>query len=278
MAVRLCRYRPILIGTRRNLYYWMENKHWTFNFLRHTARWTDRILVNSHKVLEECQKKENIPPEKITLIQNSVEIEKFNNLSSEDAKNKIGLAGEYPTIGVIGNWRPIKGLISFLKAAALVYHEIPSAYFILGGFGSQENELKSLAQNLGLQYRVAFFKNPLNIPAIMAAFDIAVQPSLSESLSNVLGEYMAASRPIVATRVGDTERIIKDGREGILVQPNNPEELSSAILYLCHNREKAAYMGQLAREKVVANWSSDKILNEYCRFYEKIIKNIQKKK
>jgi glycosyltransferase involved in cell wall biosynthesis len=275
IAVQLCRHRPILIGTRRNLYHWIENEPWSFNLLRYTTRWTDHILVNSYKVLEECQKKEGIPPEKIMVIENAVEVEKFNNFCTHKAKSSIGLAGEYPIIGVVGNWRPVKGLITFLKAAGQIYHEMPSAYFVLVGFGEQERELKSLVRNVGIQNRVTFFKNFLDISKIMAAFDIAVQPSLSESSSNVLLEYMAASKPIVATRVGDAERIIENGKEGILIHPNNPDELSAAILYHCRNQNAAAIMSRLAREKVVANWSSDKILNKYYRFYEKIAKNIQ---
>ena len=208
----------------------------------------------------------------ITLIQNAVEIEKFNNLCPHKAKSNIGLAGKYPIVGVVGNWRPIKGLVPFLKAAALVYHEIPSAYFVLVGFGGQENELKSLVRKLGIQNGVRFFQGSLEITSIMAAFDIAVQPSLSESSSNVLLEYMAASKPIVATRVGDAERMIEDGREGILVHPNKPEALSAAILYLWRNQDKSASMGQLACEKVVAKWSSQKILNCYQEFYEQLFK------
>jgi glycosyltransferase involved in cell wall biosynthesis len=274
LAVRLCRHRPILIGTRRNLYHWIENERWSFHLLRFTARWVNLILVNSHKVLDECQRLEGIPRAKITLIQNAVEIDKFNKLCPSEAKNNIGLAGKFPIIGVVGNWRPIKGLIPFIKAAALVYRKIPSAYFVMVGFGSQQNELKSLVEDLGLQNRVIFIKNSFGIPSIITAFDIAVQPSLSESFSNVLVEYMAASKPIVATRVGDAEKIIVDGREGILVHPNNPYELSDAIIYLCHNQTKSASMGRLARKKVVANWSSEKILDDYCRFYEEKAKNI----
>jgi glycosyltransferase involved in cell wall biosynthesis len=274
LAVRLCRDRPIFIGTRRNLYHWTEDQRWSFYLLRYTARWSDRILVNSHTVFQECQRREGIPPEKITLIQNAVEVEKFNNLSSKVAKSNIGLAGEFPIIGVVSNWRPIKGLIPFLKGAVLVSQKIPSARFLLVGFGPQENELRSLVRDFGIHNRVTFLKYSSDIPSIMAAFDIAVQPSLSESFSNVLVEYMAASRPIVATRVGDAERIIEDGREGILVHPNNPEELSAAIFSLFHNQEKAANMGRVAREKVVANWASEKILNEYCQFYEEITKDI----
>jgi glycosyltransferase involved in cell wall biosynthesis len=274
LAVRLCRDRPIFIGTRRNLYHWTEDQRWSFYLLRYTARWTDGILVNSHTVFKECQCREGIPPEKITLIQNAVEVEKFNNLYSNAAKSNIGLASEFPIIGVVSNWRPIKGLIPFLKAAVLVSQKIPSARFLLVGSGPQEDELRSLVRDFGIHNRVTFLKYSSDIPSILAAFDIAVQPSLSESFSNVLVEYMAASRPIVATRVGDAERIIEDGREGILVHPNNPEELSAAILSLFYNKEKAANMGRVAREKVVANWTSEKILNEYCQFYEEIKKDI----
>ncbi len=81
---------------------------------------------------------------------------------------------------------------------------------------------------------------------------------------------MAANRPIVATRVGDAETVIENGKDGLLVQAGNPKELSCAILSLINNRDKAARMGQLAREKVVANWSSNKILIKYQLFYEQI--------
>jgi len=270
-AVRLCRHRPYLITTRRNLYHWVKEEPWSFRFLRYSVRWTDQILVNSYSAFKECQKMEGVPPEKITFIPNAIEVGRFNGISTEKAKKSIGLAGKFPVIGVVGNFRPVKGLVSFIEAAAEVYREIPTARFVLVGKGLQEEELRGRARDLGIQERVLFLKDYSDIPAVMAAFDVAVQPSLSESFSNVLLEYMASSKPIVATRVGDTEIVIEDGREGLLVKPNGPEELSAAILSLCKNRGKADEMGKLARVKVETNWSLSKILDTYEQFYKNLV-------
>ena len=82
---------------------------------------------------------------------------------------------------------------------------------------------------------------------------------------------MAAGKPVVATRVGDAEMAIEDGRDGLLVKPNSPEELSAAISSLCKNRSKADEMSKLARIKVEANWSLPKILNAYEEFYKNVV-------
>ncbi len=270
-AARLCRQRPYLITTRRNLYHWVKDEHWAFRLLRNTVKWTDRVLVNSQSVFRECQRMENVPPEKLTLIPNAIDIGRFNGIPAEEAKQAIGLGGEFPIVGVVGNFRPVKGLISFLDAAAKVCKEIPAAHFVLVGSGPQEEELRDRCRKLGIQNQVKFLVGYPDVPAAVAAFDIAVQPSLSESFSNVLLEYMAAGKPIVATRVGDAETVIQDGAHGLLVQPNDPQELSSAVLAIYRDSARAKEMGKLAREKVEANWSFSKILNTYERFYYDLV-------
>jgi len=278
LATRLTQSRTIYVGTRRNLYHWVDAEPWNFLFLRYTSRWADWILVNSHKVFKECQRKEGISSDKIRVIQNAIDLRRFNNIQCGEVKTKIGLSGKHPIVGVVGNWRSIKGLVPFLHAAEIVHREIQNSRFVLVGFGPQENELKSLAKKLGIIENIKFIHNSTKIPEIIKTFDIAVQPSLSESFSNVLIEYMAASKPIVATKVGDAERVIESGKNGLLVQPNNPQELATAILYICNDRRKAYTMGQLARKKVAANWSSDRILEKYQLFYKELVEDWRNKK
>lgn len=93
LAARLCKSRPLLIGTRRNLYHWVKDEPWTFRSYRFTARWADRILVNSHSVFNKCKVIERIPTSKRTLIQNGVEINKYDGVTQKAAKRKIGLKG-----------------------------------------------------------------------------------------------------------------------------------------------------------------------------------------
>jgi glycosyltransferase involved in cell wall biosynthesis len=270
-AVRLSKTRPYLIGTRRNLYHWVEDEPWTFIHYRLTGRWAQRVLVNSCSVMQMCKNLEKIPFTKVKLIHNGVEIDKFNGVSSEVARANIGLDDEFPIIGVVANWRPIKGLITFLKAAVLVAKHFPSSRFVLAGFGQQKDDLLSFSQKLGIRDRVVFLEGRRDVHEIIPAFNVAVQSSLSESLSNVLLEYMASARPIVATRVGDSEMIIEQDHDGLLVSPDSSDELGTAILELCHNREKAAELGRLAREKVMANWSLEIMLKNYKQFYHHVV-------
>lgn len=273
LALKLCRHKPYSIGTRRNLYHWIHEEPLNYYLLRKVSRWVDCILVNSYKVKQLCQEKENIPSSKIKVIQNAVEVDKFNNIGLDEAKRIIGLEGIYPIIGVVANWRPIKGLVKFLKAASIVTKQIPESYFVLAGSGPQKNELQKLAHDLGIQHRVKFLENYPDIPTVIAAFDVAVQPSMSESFSNVLIEYMAAGKLIVATRVGDAERVIDHEKNGLLVRANDPQEMASAILSLCNDKKMATDMGRLAQNKVTANWSLDKIIKIYQQFYYNVIQN-----
>jgi glycosyltransferase involved in cell wall biosynthesis len=72
---------------------------------------------------------------------------------------------------------------------------------------------------------------------------------------------MAASRPVVATDVGDVSRMIEHGREGLLVPPRREEELASAILNLSADPSTAAAMGQAARERVCREFDLSTMLD-----------------
>ncbi len=270
LSVSLMHDRPILINTRRNMYHWTDGHPWQFRMMRATNSIADYILTNSHSMMNECQRIEGIEKHKIRLINNSVDIDRFSRPCRNTAQKVFNIQGAWPLIGVVANWRPVKGIQSFLRAASLVSQKIPTSRFILVGHGSQEPDLRALTDDLGLHEHVEFLDNGTDIPVLLAALDIAVQPSLSESFSNVLIEYMAAGKPVVATRVGDAERVIENGREGLLVQPNAPQELADAILDLCTHRDNADLMGQRARMKVLQNWSCDRILDEYDAFYQEI--------
>ncbi len=265
------RQRPILITTRRNMYHWVEEEPWAFRLLRLTNRGVDYTLVNSHAVRERCIQLEHLSPEKLRVIQNAIEVEKFNIISKKDARSALKLDENAFIVGSVGNWRPVKGMAQFLESASILSKMIPEAHFVLVGHGPQEEDLKGMNQDNGVGVRTHFFPNDTDIPTVMAALDVAVQPSLSESLSNVLLEYMASERPIVATRVGDAERVIESERDGILVQPDKSKEMADAIYWLYSHPEEAENMARVSREKVKRQWSSEKILNEYINFYSSCI-------
>ncbi len=267
IATFLCKNKPIFLSTRRNLYHWIKDEPIIFKLVRFTNRWTDKILLNSYAALEKCKELEQIRPQKAVVIQNMVEVEKYSEFQSGWAKQNLELTEQFPIIGVVANFRPVKGLTYFLRAAALVKEKFPSAHFVLVGSGPQKDELECLAKTLGIFSSVKFMENDYDSSKILPVFDIAVQPSLSESFSNVLIEYMASKKSIVASNVGDAGKIIENEREGLIVNPGDHDSLSKAIIKLLHNKEEAEKMAKNAYIKVKRNWSLYKILGEYNEFY-----------
>jgi glycosyltransferase involved in cell wall biosynthesis len=271
LAVKFTKPKPILIGTRRNTYYWIDNRKATFQLYRRVGQWSDHILANSQQTADLCAEVEEIERKRVQVIHNGIDVDRFRVASPANAKMELGLEGKNPLIGVIGNWRPVKGLDVFLRAAALVCAKLPTAQFVLIGEGALKSDLQVLAHQLGLEERLTFIEGRSDIHRIVSALDVAVQCSLSESFSNVLVEYMAAARPIVATAVGDAANMIEEGKEGLLVPPNDHQALSEAILKLCSDPAHALEMGWRAAEKAVANWAWERILAAHQSTYLSLV-------
>jgi len=271
LAAKITSVKPIVIATRRNLYQWLKDDPLGFHAGKLLLRWSRAVISNSYSAQAACLRLENVPKEKIIVIPNAVAVEKFNTLSCREARDQCGLNPDDVIIGVVGNWREVKGIDIFLQAAAKVRNAIPAAKFMLVGSGPQEAELRALAENLGITDNVVFWGPTDNAPLVMAAFDIAVQPSRSESFSNVLVEYMAAAKPIVATNVGDAEFILDGGSCGRLVEPGSPEELADAIVALHQNKDTAMAMAMKGRQRVEENWSTVSIIEQYVTLYENLV-------
>jgi len=100
----------------------------------------------------------------------------------------------------------------------------------------------------------------------MVASDIFVLPSLSESFGIVNIEAMASGLPIIATKVGGIPEIIKDGENGFLVEPKNPEQIAERILYLLSNNNIRRSISFNNKEKA-KNYSWDLIVNKLIAVY-----------
>lgn len=273
IAVQLLKIRPTLLATRRNLYYWVKDLPIRAFFLKLTIGWADGVLVNSFKVKEACQKNEGVSLDKINVIQNAVEIQRFGQISKKAAKERLGLPADAFVVGVVANWRPIKGLDLFLNAAAEVQDQVPGIVFVLAGGGPQKKLLFDTADRLGIKDKTIFLENRPDIPEVMCAFDIAVQPSYSESFSNVLVEYMSTGLPVITSDVGDASYIIENGKAGILVKAGQYHQISKAIVELYQNKKTAEKFLIHAKTRVRENWASEKIIHKYQRFYETMLKD-----
>jgi glycosyltransferase involved in cell wall biosynthesis len=109
------------------------------------------------------------------------------------------------------------------------------------------------------------------MPAVYAAMDIFVLPSLNEGLPMTVLEAMAASKPVIASRVGAMGSVIKDGENGLLVNAKDSEGLRNAIASLLSDPERRRRLGDQAHAWVSQNYTSEAMALKYREMYEEVL-------
>ena len=167
----------------------------------------------------------------------------------------------------IGNLYPVKGHRHLIEALGLVAHRHPTLHCAIGGRGHLDADLETLARARGLAGRVHLLGLRSDVPAILAAADLFVQPSLSEGLPLALLEAMQAGRPIVATDVGEVPVALGFGDAGLLVEPGSPGALAAAIDCLLNDSMRAEMLGSRAAARARAEYGLSRMAARYIGIY-----------
>jgi glycosyltransferase involved in cell wall biosynthesis len=107
------------------------------------------------------------------------------------------------------------------------------------------------------------------MPGLLSSADLAVFPSLMEATSVAALESMACELPVAASRVGGLPEIV-DEDVGILVEPADPSSLARGVLRLLESPRLAA-LGKAARDRVVARWTNDRLVERHVAVYEDVV-------
>jgi glycosyltransferase involved in cell wall biosynthesis len=243
---------------------------------RVVCRLADCVLVNATAV-KNWLVAGGYDGSRVAVVRNGVDVHRFMHTPDVAAiRAELGVSADAPVVGVVSRLVPLKGLEEFLLAAGTISASFPDARFVIvgeatpGGSG-YEAGLRTLAQSLGLGDRVVFAGRRTDIPEVLAAFSVAVLPSLSEALSNVLLESMAAGVPVVATTVGGTQEVVTDSDTGLLVPPSDPAAIASAVNELLGNRELAARLGAAGRTLVMREFSLERMTRSTEQLYADLL-------
>ena len=174
-----------------------------------------------------------------------------SSVERRDVRGELGIAPDDPVVGTVCVLRPQKALRVLVRAAATLAHEFPRLQVLIAGIGPEEDSLRALIDELGLGHVVRLLGQweSSDVPRLLGAFDVAVNCSDYEGTSAAIVEMMAAARPVVATRVGGTPGLIDDGVHGLLVEPQDPDALATAIRRLLDDAKLRARLGDAARER-----------------------------
>lgn len=234
------------------------------------------VLKNADAViaLTEDMKREikKIYERDIFVIPNGINLERFKNLSREDIRRRLKIKEDEKIIISVGGLRPIKGVKYLIEAMKFITDNNENISLMIVGDGKEKEYLGSLVKELELEQYVTFVGKIPNekVPEYMAVSDVFVLPSLSEGFPVVNLEAMASGLPIVATKVGGVPEIIKDGKNGFLVESKNPERIAERILLLLKNDELRERMSR-ANKKEVEKYTWESVVGRLEEVYLNVL-------
>ena len=172
-----------------------------------------------------------------------------------------GLSADAVLLGTVAHLFVRKGYDVMLRALPAIIREVPAVQYLIIGTGDAvyERQLKALAAQLGVADHVHFAGFQEDVAPFLAALSLYVHPARMEGFGIAVVEALAAGKAVVATRVGGLPEVVDHGRTGLLVNPDDPEDLSTAILSLLRDEGRRKEMGEraarVARERFDLNAS-----------------------
>jgi len=234
-----------------------------------------KIIAVSNAVKREF-KAIGVQKEQISIIPNGIDLEGFKHMpDGKNFKKRMNIKENERMALSIGRLEEVKGFHHLIMALDKIREKTAPIKLVIAGpefnYGQQ---LRKLVAETKMADRVIFY-GPIDgrekLEAL-AATDIAIMPSIYEGFSIFLLEAMAAGKPVIATKTGVAQELIKHGKNGFLINPGNVEELSGKIIEILNNNRISSLMAQESRNTANAfDWK--KMAEQVISVYNQSIKD-----
>lgn len=251
----------------------------TIRYLNEAAlRISDHVFIES-----ETQAKRLFTPkqyerheERFTVFHKGIDVEKFDPKRHEAAERINGIKIKRPNVGTAALLNPRKGHEYFIRAATQVLEEHPKTTIYIAGEVPQEEDasyqrkLERLCTELGIEDQIEFLGWVESMPPYLASLDVFVMPSLSEGIPGAVREALSMETPTIATDVGGTSDVVRDGETGVLVEPEDPDALADGINRLLTDNEFAESIARAGRSLMVDEFSVQGYIDRYEEFLREV--------
>lgn len=245
---------------------------------RQLVRLTDRlagaIVVNCEFVRRHLELEERVPPARIKLCYNGIDLDVFRPLHTPRPPD---LPQDSFVIGVVSALRPEKGLSTLLQAFARVRHLRPAMKLAIVGDGAMREPLQMEARRLDIFGDCLFAPATTEVAHWLRAIDIFVLPSLSEALSNALMEAMACGCCAIASTAGGNPELIRNRETGLLFEPGDASALAAAMQSLIENETLSKRLASAATAFVHEHFSIQAAARRMGEIYSQLISPLENK-
>ena len=193
----------------------------------------------------------------VVQIPNAIDLNRIPKKSTKQFENQMIFAGRLSKE---------KGIEILLEAAT----QLPDNYHLLiAGSGPLEEKVRNLADKKTNVHYLGY-QSKQNLLSLIRGSDLLIQPSLEEGMSSTLLEAMACGTCILGSNIEGISEIVENNKTGLLVEPNNRDELLNKILYLLPKKEKRLMMANEGLE-IVKKYDWKRVGKLYLNFYESLL-------
>jgi len=240
-----------------------------FSFIKYRNPLVNSVVAISENI-RQVLLSDGISAEKIVTIHSGIDLKKYSDSETPaNFREKWSIPENSIIVGTISAFVGHKDYPTLLKAAARVIENSEKIYFLAVGEGRLLTDMKKLARDLKITSRFIFTGFQREVGQFLKSFDIFVISSKKEGLGTSVLDAQAAGLPVIGTAAGGIPEMIENGINGMLVEPQNPVKLASAILDLADNPQRCLNMGSKAKESV-ERFSIDNTVARNLSLYQEL--------
>lgn len=232
------------------------------------SRSTDRIVCISEAEQQTALREKICKKDNLCLIPNGIDIKQVVD-ANPISRESIGFNKDVYIVGMIGRLSRQKAPDVFIRTAEIVRKTIPNVAFIIVGEGEERETTENFARERNIPLFVTGWVN--NPYSYLKLFDVSLLLSRWEGFGLAIAEYMAARKPIVATRIDAIPTLIEDGEDGLLVNVDSPMDAAEKVIFLYKHKDIALKMTEKAFEKVSLKYDISRVAEQHCKLFENLM-------
>jgi glycosyltransferase involved in cell wall biosynthesis len=249
----------------------------TFGFRlleRLLARMTTQLVAVSPEVRDDLVRLGVAPESKFAVVRLGIELDERvgkDETGRSETRRVLGVPDEAFVVGWFGRMTGVKRTPDVVRAFRGLVDAGVDGRLLLVGDGPERDGLERLAHDLGVMRRCLFLGYQEEVGRYYDAIDVLVLPSGNEGTPVSVIEALAAARPVVATRVGGTPDVVRDGVDGFLVELGDVDTIAARLAELAADPERRARMGAAGKERVSERYAVGRLVADTEQLYRSLL-------
>jgi glycosyltransferase involved in cell wall biosynthesis len=236
----------------------------------------EKVICVSPDLQEQCVSG-GVRPDRCLLIENGIDLDEFSRrMDVAAAKQEMGLPPHRLLIGAVGRLSAEKGFDLLIRATAQLAQQGLDVSLVLAGEGEQRPALEALLAQSGCADRIRLLGYCADPRPLYEALDVFALSSVREGLPNVLLEAMALEVPVVATRIAGVPRLLRDGENGLLVEPGSVPELTRGLERLLRDAPLRERLRAAARQTVATHYCFATRMQKIAAVYDGVLGRVRR--